>query len=178
LPGSDQSFGRPCDDYIPLKDVKLSASARAVYSAKSVRCNQVTFSMKLIEFSQRVRPNLCGINSQYYSPRRSESMERSYRVHVLGWKYSRRIMFRDGLISFQVTVCDDSCWTCKERVLFVKQQVDYLNAVELTQKNSTLLPVQSFWTYESGSSYITFSPPRKPMSGKRYLSILLGLVLY
>jgi ABC-type uncharacterized transport system substrate-binding protein len=52
-------------------------------------------------------------------------------------------------------------------------------AAELVSKvTSTLLPVQSFWTYESWSSYITFSPPRKHMPGKRYLSILLGLLLY
>lgn len=102
-------------------------------------------------------------------------MERSYMVNVLGWCYRRKIIFRDGLISFQVTVCGDSCWTCKERVRFVKERIDELNAGDV---NSPLLPIQSFWTYESGDSYITFSPPRQPMSGKTYLSILLGLVLY
>ena len=102
-------------------------------------------------------------------------MGRSYMVNVLGWRYRRRIIFKDGLISFQVTVCLDSCWTCKQRVRFVEERIDELNAVDV---NSPLLPIQSFWTYESGYSYITFSPPREPMSGKTYLSILLGLDLY
>ena len=105
-------------------------------------------------------------------------MERSYMVNVLGWCNPRWIIFRDGLISFQVTVCGDSCWTCMERVRFVEERVDELNAVDLSQVKSKLLPVQSFWTYESGLRYITFSPPRKRMSGKMYLSLLLGLLLY
>jgi hypothetical protein len=113
----------------------------------------------------------------WFAAQGSES-KNSYHVNVLGWRYPRRIMFRDGLISFQVTVCGNSCWTCKERVCFVKERVDELNAVDLSQVKSKLLPVQSFWTYEFGSFYITFSPPRKHMSGKMYLSLLLGLLLY
>jgi hypothetical protein len=105
-------------------------------------------------------------------------MERSYMVNVLGWRYRRRITFRDGLISFQVTVCGDHCWTCRERVRWVEERVDELNAVDLGQVKSKLLPFQFFWTYESGLRYITFSPPRKRMSGKMYLSLLLGLLLY
>src|SRR5262245_2884043 len=93
-------------------------------------------------------------------------MERSYMVNVLGWHYRRRIIFRDGLISFQVTVCGDHCWTSRERVRWVEERVDELNAVDLSQVKSKLLPFQFFWTYESGLRYITFSPPRKRMSGK------------
>src|SRR5215475_5818794 len=105
-------------------------------------------------------------------------MERSYMVNVLGWSNPRWIMFRDGLISFQVTVCGEHCWTCRERVRFVEERVDELNAVDLSQVKSKILPVQFFLAYESGLRYITFSPPRKRMSGKKYLSLLLGLLLY
>jgi len=99
-------------------------------------------------------------------------------VNVLGWCNPRWILFRDGLISFQVTVCGDHCWTCKERVRFVEERIDELKAVDLSQVKSKLLPFQFFWTYESGLRYITFSPPRRRMSGKRSLSLLLGLLLY
>src|SRR5262245_14943613 len=105
-------------------------------------------------------------------------MERGYMVNVLGWSNPRWILFRDGQICFQVTVCGDHCWTCKARVRFVEERVDKLKAVDLSQVKSKLLPFQFFWTYESGLRYITFSPPREPMSGKRYLSLLLGWLLY
>jgi hypothetical protein len=72
-------------------------------------------------------------------------MGRSYMVNVLGWRYRRRISFKDGLISFQVTVCVDSCWTCKQRVRFVKERIDELNAVDVnfaTSSDSILLDVR------------------------------------
>jgi hypothetical protein len=73
----------------------------------------------------------------------SEFRKNSYSVIVWGWNYHRRIIERDGLISFQVTVhgqdCD--CYTCKWRVCFVKQQ--------LADQN-----VQCFWTCESDDAFI------------------------
>jgi hypothetical protein len=80
----------------------------------------------------------------------SEFRKNSYSVIVWGWNYHRRIIERDGLISFQVTVhgqdCD--CYTCKWRVCFVKQQ--------LADQN-----VQCFWTCESddASLYVTVGSP-------------------
>ena len=85
-----------------------------------------------------------------------------YNVLVWGWGNQRRIIERDGLISFQVTVHSDCC-TCGQRVRFVKQQ--------LADEN-----VPCFWTYEAGSLYITVGPPppQRP-SAEMYLSFLLGV---
>ena len=97
--------------------------------------------------------------------RQRKSVEPSYSVSVLGWQELRRVIFRDGLISFQVTLFrHDYCSTCRERVRFIVQQ--------LVDRN-----VQCFWTCEpdDGSLYVTFRPPNKRMSLKRYLSMLLGL---
>ena len=108
-----------------------------------------------------------GIVLKTWFAEESEPRKNSYSVIVWGWKYHRRIIERDGLISFQVTVHsqdDCNCYTCKWRIRFVKQQ--------LADQN-----VQCFWTYESddASLYVTVgSPPQNP-SVETYLSILLGL---
>lgn len=90
----------------------------------------------------------------------------SYYVIVENWHYDRRIIERDGLISFQVTVhCEDSyCYTCKDRVRFVQQQLAAQN-------------VQCFWTYEpdEASLYVTVGPPPKRTSAEMYLMLLLEL---
>jgi len=98
-----------------------------------------------------------------------ESRKNSYSVIVWGWNYHRRIIERDGLISFQVTVHsphDCNCYTCEWRVRFVTQQ--------LADQN-----VQCFWTYESDddSLYVTVGSPPQRLSPETYLSILLGLLI-
>jgi hypothetical protein len=102
----------------------------------------------------------------WFAAKKSESKKNSYSVIVWGWNDHRRIIERDGLISFQVTVHsqDRDCYTCKERVCFVKQQ--------LADQN-----VQCFWTYESddASLYVTVAPPPQRPSAETYLSFLLGL---
>jgi hypothetical protein len=91
---------------------------------------------------------------------------KSYYVIVETWHYDRRIIERDGLISLQVTVhCEDShCYTCKQRVRFVQQQLANQN-------------VQCFWTYEpeDASLYVTVGPPPKRTSAEIYLMLLLEL---
>jgi hypothetical protein len=98
----------------------------------------------------------------WFAAKGCESKNNSYYVRVLEWSRLRRIIERDGLISFQVTVCP--CYTGKTRVSYVKQ--------ELADQN-----IQCFWTYESDddSLYITVGrwPPRT--SVERYLSRLLIL---
>ena len=93
---------------------------------------------------------------------------KSYYVIVETWHYDRRIIERDGLISLQVTVhCEDSyCYTCKQRVLFVQQQLANQN-------------VHCFWTYEpdDASLYVTVGPPPKRTSGEIYLMLLLELAI-
>ena len=90
----------------------------------------------------------------------------SYYVIVENWHYDRRIIERDGLISFQVTVHpeDSYCYNCKDRVRFVQQQ--------LADRN-----VQCFWTYEpdDASLYVTVGPPPKRTSAEMYLMLLLEL---
>jgi hypothetical protein len=96
-----------------------------------------------------------------------EGSESSYNVLVSGWSDLRRIIEKDGLISFQVTVHsqDRNCYTCKERVRFVKQR--------LADRN-----VQCFWTCDSDDDtlYVTIGPPppQRP-SPQMYLTFLLGL---
>src|SRR5215207_2131157 len=101
---------------------------------------------------------------RWFGAKRTES--NSYYVIVENWHYDRRIIERDGLISFQVTVhCEDSyCYTCKDRVRFVQQQL-------AAQK------VQCFWTYEpdEASLYVTVGPPPKRTSAEMYLMLLLEL---
>jgi hypothetical protein len=97
----------------------------------------------------------------------SESTENSYHVLVCGWNYHRWIMERDGLISFQVTVHgqDRDCYSCKERVQFVKQQ--------LADQN-----VECFWTTERDYEdclFVTVGPKPPCTSVEIYLSRLLGL---
>ncbi len=100
----------------------------------------------------------------WFAAKGSESKNNSYYVIVWGWNYHRRIIERDGLISFQVTVHSHDCYNCKERVCFVKQQ--------LADQS-----VQCFWTYESddASLYVTVGPPPQHASVEMYLSFLLGL---
>jgi hypothetical protein len=102
----------------------------------------------------------------WFAAKRSESKKNSYYVVVWEWNYHRRIIERDGLISFQVTVhCrDGNCYTCRERVSFVNQQ--------LVDQN-----VQCFWTHEpdDDSLYVTVRPPPQRPSADVYLSFLLGL---
>ena len=92
----------------------------------------------------------------------------SYYVIVEGWRDERRIIKRDGLISFQVTVHpeDSYCYTCKDRVRFVQQQ--------LADRN-----VQCFWTCEpdDASLYVTVGPPPKRTSAEMYLMLLLELAI-
>jgi hypothetical protein len=99
----------------------------------------------------------------WFAEKGSESI---YNVLVSGWSDLRRIIERDGLISFQVTVHsqDRDCFTCKERVRFVKQQ--------LADRN-----VQCFWTCDSDDDtlYVTVGPPPPRTSAERYLSRLLIL---
>ena len=102
----------------------------------------------------------------WFAAKKSESKKNSYSVKVWGWDDHRRMIERDGLISFQVTVHsqDRDCYTCKERVCFVKQR--------LADQN-----VPCFWTYESddASLYVTVGlPPQRP-SAEKYLSFLLRL---
>ena len=44
-------------------------------------------------------------------------------VSVCGWQNDRRIIARDGLISFQVTVHSTWCYYCGSRFCFVQQQL-------------------------------------------------------
>ena len=92
----------------------------------------------------------------------------SYYVIVENWHYDRRIIERDGLISLQVTVhCEDRCcYTCKQRVHFVQQQLANQN-------------VQCFWTYEpeDASLYVTVGPPPERTSAEIYLMLLLQLAI-
>jgi hypothetical protein len=88
--------------------------------------------------------------------------EKSYYVLVWEWNYARQVIERDGLICFQVTVHCQDCYTCKERIAFVKQQ--------LADQN-----VQCFWTHEpdNPSLYVTVGPPPEGVSAEAYLSHLL-----
>lgn len=90
--------------------------------------------------------------------------EKSYNVIVWGWSRSRRVIERDGLVCFQVTVHNQEswCYTCKERLLFVTQQLSDHN-------------VQCFWTHDpdDGSLYVTVGPPPQGISVEIYLSRLL-----
>jgi hypothetical protein len=67
----------------------------------------------------------------WFAAKGSESKNNSYYVMVWGWSDRRRIIKRDGLISFQVTVHSQRCYTCAERICFVKQQ--------LTDRNGSML---------------------------------------
>jgi hypothetical protein len=102
----------------------------------------------------------------WFAAKKSESKNHSYYVRVWGWDHQRRIIERDGLICFQVTVHSQErdCYTCKERVSFIKQQ--------LADQN-----VECFWTSESddASLYVTVGPPPVRASTETYLSFLLGL---
>jgi hypothetical protein len=102
----------------------------------------------------------------WFAAKGDESHKNSYYVRVEGWHYDRRIIKRDGLISLQVTVhCQDRCcYTCKERVCFVQQQLANHN-------------VQCFWTCEpeNGSLYVTVGPPPPGTSAEIYLMLLLEL---
>jgi hypothetical protein len=123
--------------------------------------------------------DIYGIVLKTWSAKENESRENSYRVEVSGWYHSRRLIERDDLISFQVTVDSHDCYTCKERICFVKEQLDQQN-------------VQCFWTYEDASLYVTVGPPPPelriflesrlcpglPLSPEWYLSFLLGLIIY
>jgi hypothetical protein len=77
------------------------------------------------------------------------------------WNYERRIIARDGLVSLQVTVHHDTCWTCRYRVLLVKQLIADQN-------------VQCFWTREPDdvSLYVTVGPLPPGMPPSRYLTSL------
>lgn len=90
--------------------------------------------------------------------------ENIYYLTVLGWSYPRRVIERDRLVCFQVTVHrqDSCCFTCTERVCFVKEQLAVHN-------------VQCFWTREpkDGSLYVTVGPPPDSLSVEKYLSFLL-----
>ena len=111
----------------------------------------------------------------WFAPKENESRENSYEVYVSGWSHSRRLIERDGLVSFQVTVHSQerNCYTCKERVCFIKEQLANQN-------------VQCFWTYEpdDASLYVTVGPPspelrRYPrLTPELYLSFLLGQIIY
>jgi hypothetical protein len=99
----------------------------------------------------------------WFAAKESESMENSYYVTVWGWYYDRRVIERDGLICFQVTVHsqEEHCWSCEQRVSFVKQQ--------LAKQN-----IQCFWTQEPGSPslYVTVVPPQGT-SAEKYLTFIL-----
>jgi hypothetical protein len=100
----------------------------------------------------------------WFGPKGNEKNSRY--VNVCGWHYGRWIIERDGLISFQVTVHSQEhhCYSCKDRIGFVKQQ--------LADQN-----VQCFWTCEpdDGSLYVTVGPPPPGTSAEMYLSCVLGL---
>ncbi len=88
--------------------------------------------------------------------------ENSYHVTVCGWSHLRRVIERDGLICFQVTVDSQGCSTCQERVSFVKQQLVNHN-------------VRCFWTLEPDdfSLYVTVGPLPEGLSVVDYLSFIL-----
>jgi hypothetical protein len=89
--------------------------------------------------------------------------ENRYYVTGLGWTHRRRVIERDGLICFQVTVGPErSCTTCAKRVSFLKQQLANQN-------------IQHFWTCEpdDDSPYVTVRPPHPSVSSDKYLSFLL-----
>jgi hypothetical protein len=121
-----------------------------------------------------VRPNVCALEWVSNSSSLTiKSDRRKQRVKVYGAKllgsHTRLgvpppVIFRDGLISFQVTVCTPVCPTCISRVAFVLEQ--------LAQQD-----IQHFWTYESDLWYITFHPPTKTISGKKFLSRVLRLTM-
>ena len=104
----------------------------------------------------------------WFAAKGSESKTNSYYVMVWGWSKLRRIIKRDGLISFQVTVHHKEnrvCYTCAERICFVKQQ--------LVDQN-----VQCFWTTEPDYEdflFVTVGPNPPRTSVERYLSRLLRL---
>jgi hypothetical protein len=85
-------------------------------------------------------------------------------VRVSGWRNDRRIIERDGLISFQVTVHSSWCPQCELRFWFVQQQL-------IGQS------VRCFWTCEpdDGSLYVTVGPPPRGTSAEMYLSRILRL---
>jgi hypothetical protein len=91
----------------------------------------------------------------------SESTK-SYHVSVRGWNYERRIIERDGLISFQVTVHGPSCQGCYGRRVF------FVQALLAVKK------VQCFWTREpdDGSLYVTVGPAPPHMTTQMYLAEL------
>ena len=62
----------------------------------------------------------------------------TYLVSAWPWHYERRIIERDGLVSFQVTIHleKSACWTCKERVAYVTEQLAEANG-------------SHFWTREA-----------------------------
>ena len=101
----------------------------------------------------------------WFAAKGTKSKQNSYNVIVVGWQYQRRVIERDGLISFQVTVHrpERCCWTCEWRVSFIKQQLADHH-------------VQCFWTADPGSLYVTVgpAPPKRP-SAETYLSFILGL---
>jgi hypothetical protein len=71
--------------------------------------------------------------------------------------------FATSLICFQVAVHHpDSCFTCKDRVSFVKEKLVIQN-------------VQCFWTRQpdDGTLYVTVGPPPDGLSVEKYLSFLL-----
>ena len=94
----------------------------------------------------------------------SEPERNCYRIDVMGWHYSRRVIERDGLISLQVTIHheDHGCFTCKGRISEVKELLACRNA-------------PCFWTREpdDGYLYVTVGPPRQPTSLEEYLTFLL-----
>jgi hypothetical protein len=91
---------------------------------------------------------------------------KSYHVSVHGWNYQRRIIERDGLISFQVIVHSSRCLGCYRRVFFVQT----LLAVK---------KVQCFWTREPDDSslYVTVGPAPPHMTTQMYLAEL-GLFVF
>jgi hypothetical protein len=95
-----------------------------------------------------------------------ESNKNSYYVRVWVWSHLRRVIERDGLISLQVTLHqeDRGCYTCKERVIYVKEV--------LAEQN-----VPCFWTREpdDGCLYVTVGPLPQHTSVEKYLSFLLVL---
>jgi hypothetical protein len=102
----------------------------------------------------------------WFAAKGSESKNNSYYVMVWGWSRLRRIIKRDGLISFQVTVHHREnrvCDTCAERIRFVKQQ--------LADQN-----VACFWTAEPDYEdflFVTVGPKPPRTSVERYLSRLI-----
>jgi hypothetical protein len=110
-----------------------------------------------------------GIELKTWFDRKDSESEKTRYVTVYPWHYERRIIERDGLISLQVTVHPDDrgCWTCKERICFVKERFAEDN-------------VPCFWTREpdDGYLYVTVGPLPQHTSVEKYLTFLLVLPVH